>query len=346
MLNKIKNTVEETLKRHVSDMDRLYPFKKISTMLAESIKEFIGRPGKRVRPMLFVLGYLAFAKKPASGIYQSALSIELLHDFMLIHDDIIDKSDSRRGKPSMHKMLDNHLRMHKNIKFNGQDLAIVVGDIIYAMAIKSFLSIQEEPARKEKALNKLLDAVLYTGSGQFIEIIYGIKGIDRINKNDIYRIYDLKTAYYTFAYPLAIGATLAGASPGQIKKIFDYGLSLGRAFQIKDDILGIFGKEEETGKSTLTDLQEAKRTLLIWYAYNNSSKKDRSAITAVFSKKMVVRSDLDRMQKIIRASGALDYANQQISSAAARADKMIASLNTAKNIKNLLLEFYRKVLDL
>jgi len=346
MLNKIKNTVEAALKEHISDIDNIYPLKRISPLLAESIKEFIGRPGKRVRPVLFVLGYLAFARKPAPGIYQSALSIELLHDFMLIHDDIIDKSDSRRGKPSMHKMLDNRLKAHKGIKFNGQDLAIVVGDIIYAMAMKSFLSIKEDPARKEKALNKLLDAVLYTGGGQFIEIIYGIKKIDKINKDDIYRIYDLKTAYYTFAYPLAIGATLAGAAPEQIKRIFDYGLTLGRAFQIKDDILGVFGKEEETGKSNLTDLQEAKRTLLIWHAYNNSPKKDKAVITAVFSKKRVVRSDLDRMRKIIRGSGALDYANRQISSAAVKADKIIASLNTRANIKKLLAEFYRNILDL
>jgi len=346
MLNKIKNTVEETLRKHVSDIDRVYPFKRISPLLCESIKEFIGRPGKRVRPVLFVLGYLAFAKKPASGLYQSALSIELLHDFMLIHDDIIDKSDSRRGRPSMHKMLDNRLKLDKSVKFNGQDLAIVVGDIIYAMAVKSFLAVKEDPARKEKALNKLLDAVLYTGGGQFIEIIYGIKRIDKINKNDIYRIYDLKTAYYTFAYPLAIGATLAGAGPEEIKKIFDYGRVLGRAFQIKDDILGIFGDEKETGKSTLTDLQEAKRTLLIWYAYNNSPKKDQAQITAVFSKKKVDRSDLSRIQNIIRGSGALAYANKQISAAAVKADSIISSLNTGSNIKNLLSEFYRNILDL
>ncbi|MCK9594475.1 MAG: polyprenyl synthetase family protein [Candidatus Omnitrophica bacterium] len=346
MLNKIKNTVEEALKKHVSDMDGIYPFKRLSPLLGESIKEYIARPGKRVRPMLFVLGYLAFAKKPASGLYQSALSIELLHDFMLIHDDIIDKSDSRRGRPSMHKMLNNRLRLDKSVKFNGQDLAIVVGDIIYAMAIKSFLSIKENPVRKEKALNKLLDAVLYTGAGQFIEIIYGIKRIDKINKNDIYRIYDLKTAYYTFAYPLSIGATLAGAPEKQIKKIFDYGLILGRAFQIKDDILGIFGNEEETGKSSLTDLQEAKRTLLIWYAYNNSPKKDRSQISAVFSKKKVGRTDLSRMRQIIHGSGALAYAKGQISTAAKKADKIISSLGTGANIKKLLSEFYRNILSL
>ncbi len=140
---KIKNRIEQKLKKFIASLDRYYGLSKISLPLFHAIKEFSLRKGKRVRPTLFIIGYLGFTKKIAVGLYTSALSIELLHDFMLVHDDIIDKSDTRRGKPSMHKLFDKYLSGHKDNKFNGEDLAIVAGDVMYAMGINAFLNIQE-----------------------------------------------------------------------------------------------------------------------------------------------------------------------------------------------------------
>src|SRR4030042_1567895 len=105
MIKGIKNRIEKNLKSYIGDLDKLYSLSRISPLLAKNIKEFVLREGKRVRPILFIIGYLAYAKKQAPFLYRSAVSIELLHDFMLIHDDIIDKSDTRRGKPSLHKKL-------------------------------------------------------------------------------------------------------------------------------------------------------------------------------------------------------------------------------------------------
>jgi geranylgeranyl diphosphate synthase type I len=299
-----------------------------------------------VRPILFVLGYLAFAKKEARGLYQAAISIELLHDFMLIHDDIIDKSDTRRGRPSMHKMLNNYLRDKKNIKFSGQDLSLVLGDIVYASAINTFLAINEEPQRKEKALKKFIDATFYTGCGEFIELISGIKNIENITKDDIYKIYDFKTAYYSFAYPLSIGATLAGAKENDINKIFQYGLYLGRAFQIKDDILGVFGNEAKIGKSTLTDLQEAKKTLLIWHAYRYSHPKNQSEIKKVLAKKKVNNADLLQVRRILVTAGSLDYARQEISRCIRKAQELNSSCAMKSKYRDYLACYCRKVLKL
>ena len=103
---------------------------------------------------------------------------------MLIHDDIIDKSDKRRGKPAMHALLRNSLIQNNKIKFNGEDLAIVVGDVMYAMALDAFLAIRENLRRKESALKKLFLAALYTGSGEFIELLLGIKKIEKVAKTD------------------------------------------------------------------------------------------------------------------------------------------------------------------
>ena len=119
MLIKIKNKIEKELSRVVENINKTTSLKKASPLLYRAIKSFILRPGKRIRPTLFIAGYLGFAKKPAPNLYTSAISIELLHDFFLVHDDIIDKSDTRRGKPSMHILFSKHLAKYKNIKFSG-----------------------------------------------------------------------------------------------------------------------------------------------------------------------------------------------------------------------------------
>lgn len=344
MLNQTKFKLDKELISYASHLDRDYRLKVISPLLSAKIKEYILRPGKRIRPTLFVMGYLAYSRKPAKGLFRSALSIELLHDFMLVHDDIIDKSDLRRGKPAMHKMFNDHFAKMQNIKFNGQDLAIVVGDILYALAMDAFLAIKEKPERKEKALRKFVSAALYTGCGEFIEMVCGAKTIEEISRADIYKIYDLKTAYYTFAYPLSIGATLAGASEDQTKKIFEYGVYLGRAFQIQDDILGMFADEKKIGKSILSDLQESKKTLLIKQAYRNSSKSDRIQIKRILAKNKVEMQDLHQMRSLVKTSGSLDYAREEISRMTKKARGLCRGLKVCPKYKNFLSELCSQVI--
>ena len=346
MFLKIKKKIESELKSYIRHVDKAYTLNRTSPFLFQAIKDFISREGKRIRPILFVAGYLGFAKKDAPGLYRSALSIELMHDFMLIHDDIIDKSATRRGRPSMHTVFNNHLAGRQNLKFKGEDLAIILGDILYAMSLQAFLSIKEDKVRKEKAFRKLMDAAMYTGCGEFIELMFGLKGIDKISESDIYKIYDFKTANYTFASPLGIGAILGGAPDAEVQRLFRYGTYLGRAFQIKDDILGLFSEEKEIGKSILTDLQEAKLTLLIRNAYHHSDKKNRLAISHILSKKNVTKSDLLKIRKIIRSSGALDYARKQIIQCLKQAQALIRNSKMRTDYKSALTQYAQEILKL
>ncbi len=344
MFAEIKSKIDRELFKFISDIDRLYSLRRISPLIFKSIKDFMLRDGKRVRPILFVAGYLGFARRAASGLYTSALSIELLHDFMLVHDDIIDKADTRRNRPSMHRMLDNYLKDFKDTKFNGQDLAIIVGDIMYAMAIRAFLSIRENMERKERALKKFIEAAIYTGSGEFLELMYGLNDIAKINKESVYRVYDFKTAHYTFACPLSTGAILAGASQKQVKMLSDYGLYLGRAFQIKDDILGMFSEEKKLGKSCLTDLKEAKKTLLIWHAYNNGNRKNKLTIRRILSKRNVTRRDLSVMRKAIVESKSLIYAQDEIVAFLKKSQDIISSSEMKPRYKALLNDYAQEIL--
>jgi geranylgeranyl diphosphate synthase type I len=346
MIARIKNRIEQELIRYIRNVDKRYSLSKISPLLYGSIKNFLYRKGKRIRPTLFVVGYLGFAKKAAPGLYMSAVSLELLHNFMLVHDDIIDKSATRRGGPSMHEMLNRYLANYKNIKFTGEDLTIAVGDVMYAMALEAFLSINEDMLRKEAALKKLIQAAIYTGSGEFIELLLGAKNIDTITKEDIYKIYDLKTANYTFAAPLCMGALLAGAKKEQADILFNSGIYLGRAFQIKDDYLGLFGRERKTGKPDLTDLKEAKKTILIWYAYNKSQRKDRLAIKRIFAASKVSKNDLLIMRRIVSDSGALEYARKEINTLIRKAESLNARSKMLPPFKFALINYSKEMLKL
>lgn len=345
MFEQIKNNVEKSLRKYVSSLEDHHGLGRISPDLNPLFREYLLRPGKRVRPVLFCAGYLGFARKERPGIYTSALSIELLHDFMLIHDDIIDRSDTRRGLPAMHKVLEKRFCRQAEAKFSGQDLAIVAGDILYAMAVQTFLAIQEEPARKEKALRRFIDAAMFTGSGEFIELVYGATRMEDVREADIYKIYDYKTACYTFASPLSIGAILGGAPDADTRRLFDYGICLGRAFQIKDDILGIFGDEKKIGKSVLTDLQESKKTLLVFYAFRDSGEKDRRAIKRVFAKNSVTRDDLAAMRAVITRSGALAAATAEINACAKKAAALLERSSMRADYKRALAEYTRSILQ-
>ena len=346
MFLKIKNRIDQELCRYVRSLDKTHSLNKLSPLLSNNIKEFICRDGKRIRPVLFCIGYLGFSRKTPPGLYRSALSLELLHDFMLVHDDIIDKSDIRRGRPSMHVLLGRYLKTGKNLKFKGDDLAIVIGDVMYALALDAFLAVKEEPERKELAFRKLISAALYTGSGQFIELLSGSKPIEKITKEEIYKIYDYKTANYTFASPLTMGALLAGAKDTQIKKLFDYGMCLGRAFQIRDDIIGTFGERKKIGKSNLTDISEAKRTLLIWYAYNHCDRDDKTVIKKVFSGKKAGKKELLKIRRVLSATCSLNYARSQITSLLLKSERIIKTLEMRKDYRQALVNFSRKTLSI
>ncbi|MFH1752797.1 MAG: polyprenyl synthetase family protein [Candidatus Omnitrophota bacterium] len=344
MYIKIKKRLDRELNNFIKGVDRSYSLKRLSPILSKEIKGFLGGKGKRSRPILFIVGYMGFAKTAAPNLYKTALSLELLHDFFLIHDDIIDRSDMRRGRPSLHKRFGGYLAGQKGIKFTGEDLSIVAGDVVYAMAIDSFLSIKENAARKEKALKNFLQTTIYTGAGEFVELLSGIKTVKEIKKSDIYKVYDLKTAFYSFANPLTTGAILAGASQADIKRLYKSAIYLGEAFQIKDDILGMFAEENKIGKSSMTDLREGKKTILIWYAYHNTRKNDRDRISHILSKKNVGRGDLSKMRSILRESGALDYAKNEISILTCKGLRLLKLSHMKPKYKAFLLNYSKKLL--
>lgn len=309
MIEQTRRQIEKSLTAFTERIVDEYKLHLVHPSLYESIREFSLRKGKRLRPLLLILsykGYLPRGRRVHPSLYNSATCIELLHNFMLIHDDIIDRSNLRRGKPTLHRSLAKIIKTSDPEKL-GTDLGIIAGDIIYAFAIDAFLSIKEEPARKERALKYFIQTAAFTAMGEFIDTLHGVSPINKIKEKDVFLNYTLKTARYTFDCPLVTGAILAGAPEKDIKKLSELGIMIGQAFQIQDDIIGIFETEKNIGKSILSDLAESKKTLLVSHAYSHLKGKAKKEFLQIFNKPRKTYKDLMTVRKIFIEAGSLTY---------------------------------------
>jgi len=297
--------INKGLEQLFRDVDRRYRIRNLSPVLFNACRDFVLRPGKRIRPLLFLLAYKGYSKKRRpmdKHIYTASAAIELLHDYMLIHDDVIDRADTRRGKPTMHRVFDKKVTTLSKVKI-GESLAVIAGDILFAIAIESFLAVQEDPRRKEEALRRLVATAAYTGIGEFIDIIFGHTRLAAIRAKDVFNTYIYKTAKYTFECPLLMGAVLAGAVPAQLRTLSRLGLAAGQAFQIYDDFLDTFGTEKLIGKPVLTDLVESKKTLLAYTAYRRLKGRDKRRFQHLFDKTKKTPKDLKTFKHLILESG-------------------------------------------
>ena len=338
MIEKIKKQIEKSLVHFLEKVESEYRLKWASPILFASIKDFTLRPGKRIRPLLLILSYLGYSKakkKPSPTIYNASTCIEFLHNFMLIHDDIIDESSLRRGKPTLHKLLAKAVKTNNPDKL-GSDLSIVAGDIVYALAIDAFLLIDEDLLRKETALKHFIKTAAFTAMGEFIDIVHGVEKVQRISETDVFLNYTMKTAKYTFECPLVIGAILAGAGQKETSLLSRFGILIGQAFQIQDDILGIFGSQKNIGKSILSDIAEFKKTILVCHAYNTLKPKPRRKFLQDFSKEKKTYRDLVAIRKVFIDTGSLAYSLQKIQSFLTEAKIIFTKLRIKDSYRRLI----------
>ncbi len=201
-----------------------------------SLKSFLRRPGKRLRPLLFLLSYSLFDQRdapPPRAALRVAGALELFHAFALIHDDLIDCSESRRGKPTLHRALANDVT---NTERNAQSLALVLGDILFGFAMECFIDPELPRAQSMVAMRYFLRIAQETGMGQAAEIAHLDLPLSEVCESEIRQTYHLKTTRYTIECPLVLGAMLAGADDEARKSLCQFAKPLGLAFQIENDL--------------------------------------------------------------------------------------------------------------
>lgn len=338
MIATLREYMDRDMRDFLAEARERHGFGKISPLLFSGIEDFTTRGGKKIRPLLFALSYLGYTDKKEVSLkaaVRASLSVELLHDFLLVHDDVIDKSALRRGKPTLHKVYNARLGEKKTSTL-GSDLAIVAGDIIFALSVEALLDIDEPAPRKEAALREFMKAAALTGAGEFIDVVNSKRGIDEITRKDVFMTYDLKTAKYTFISPLVMGALLAGVANSETERLARLGLLLGRAFQIQDDLLDMFSSRKALGKPTLSDLDESKKTLLVWKAYHDLCPKDKKTLKRFLEKDNKCHKDLIAFRSLIKTSGAHTYCELMVRSLLNEAAVTLSSLAIKEEQKQLI----------
>lgn len=284
--------------------------------------------GKRVRGTLVKLGYELAHGTASSKILKPALAVEINQTAILAHDDIIDQSLTRRGKPTLYQALGG--------KHYGMSQAICFGDIGFFLAIQLLTESDFPSEYKNKALLIFTKTMLQTALGESLDIL--LPHDNYYLEDDVITIERLKTAQYTVVGPLQIGAVLAGADDTVLRAIRSYGEALGIAYQIQDDYLGIFADEKALGKTVGSDIKEGKVTLLITKAREVATKEQKAFLNEYYGNPNIRENDIEMIKMIFEETGAVRYAKEKAALFAGKAKEAIFAMQTTPAIQRLLLE--------
>ena len=270
--------------------------------LYEASRHLVDSGGKRLRPSMLLLAAEA-AGGEALALAPAAVSIELVHNFTLIHDDIMDNADVRRGRPAVHKIW-------------GQSGAILAGDTLYSKAFQVLGMTAASPERILGAMNMLSRTCTAICEGQWLDMEFESK--DRVTENEYMEMIEKKTGVL-YGASAGMGGLLAGASPEVVRALDEFGRLTGMGFQLQDDVIDLLTPEEVSGKKQGGDLIEGKKTLIMIHAFAND------IVVPVFSKKDASAEEIFRSISILEGSGSIEYARS-------RAEEMVAQGKRALDV--------------
>lgn len=339
-LEKFKNEFDLELENYLHSKESNY--KEVSPFVFQifkNITEFTLRGGKRLRPALLFHAYSLFGGNNKKEIIKLSVFVELIQSYLLIHDDIFDHADTRRGGATLHKIYEK-LSIERgwgDASHFGITLGILAGDIASQLANDLITNSDFIDGRKNKVLSIVSTLTTDVLIGQIEDFILSFK--TDYKEQDIEKIHSLKTVAYTFDMPLLAGAVLAGKNENDSDTIAlkEYAKFAGAAFQIRDDILGIFGDEEKTGKPSLSDIKEGKKTLLTLKAEENANKKQLSVIKNLLGKKNLIEKEAKAFREIIIETGALDYSKSKCQRYVDSAKNELGKIKIINNNKDFLI---------
>lgn len=327
-------------------------------LVKEAVCELIrmNSEGKFLRASLIALGYKSFSKENDTKYLPLTAAYETFQTSILIHDDIIDNADLRRGKVTIPKSYEKRFNEYeyKDKEFSSKSrhisdsLGICIGDLGFYLASKIMLDNYFEDKNFHNILNLYNKIVINTIKGEIIDVALPFK--EQYLKNitsesAVMEIYHLKTAWYSIIGPFSLGMALAGAEQDKIDKLEEILNNLGIAFQIKDDILGIFGCEDEIGKSASSDVSEFKQTILYAYLVENNVEMLKE-MNEFYGKESLTKEDINRVKAIFTESGALDYATEKMEKLFEQSKGMLDSIDFIQDDYKSILYGFMKYLDL
>lgn len=266
--------------------------------------------GKRLRPAFVWFTYRALGgTRTEEEALPLALATELLHTYLLIHDDVMDHADLRRGEPSAQvRFRDAHRArgLAGDAAEFGVSVAILLGDLAQTWAVEQVFALPVDGARRGELLAAFAAMCEEVIAGQYSELLVAGRRSrsGEVREDELLRVLQMKSGRYTAERPIQLGAILAGATAAATTALCRYGRSVGEAFQLQDDLLGTFGDPERTGKPVEADLKEGKLTILIHHALAAAPPADRETIAAALGDPDLDERQARRVQRLIEASGA------------------------------------------
>jgi geranylgeranyl diphosphate synthase type I len=263
-----------------------------------ALRSYVLRGGKRMRGALVVLGCEAAGGDRAWAL-DASVGMELLHAYLLVHDDFMDRDEVRRGGPTVHAAL----AQSTGSAHLGASLAVLLGSLCEAWALELVLA-APVPAERTAAAGRLLARALQevtVGQMQDLSAPLG----PELGAREVLAVQGMKTGSYSFDLPLRLGAVLGGANDAVLAALQRFALPLGQAFQIADDLLGTFGATELTGKPNSSDLREGKRTLLVARALEKADAGDAALLRAGLGKPDLDEAEADALREVLLRTGAV-----------------------------------------
>ncbi|HYH44346.1 MAG TPA: polyprenyl synthetase family protein [Thermoanaerobaculia bacterium] len=280
--------------------------------LIDGVSQLASYGGKRLRPALVYHTYLGCGGRSPEQVLPLALAIELLHTYLLIHDDIMDHAEVRRGQPAAHARF-RELHKVRGLQGDAADfgvsVAILLGDLAHGWAVELFAGVLAEagPRSRQAELRRCFGAMCQEVlGGQYQELLAAARrGTSRqAGEEELLSVLRLKSGRYTAERPIQLGALLAGAPPAQLDALCRYGAAVGEAFQLQDDLLGVFGDAATVGKPVGADLEEGKFTFLIFHALEAADPAQREALESALGRTGLERDEVDRLCGLLEATGA------------------------------------------
>lgn len=312
-LKRIQEDLDVRLKEYLSSsfLQESQTYHESTKVASDAYSDIVSRGGKRLRGAFVIKGYDMFKGESNPEIYKAAMAVELVHAYLLVIDDFNDMSNTRRGGPTAHKILEKY-HIDNKLKGNPFHFGISEATIIALAGQHSannlLLSMNFPLELVKKAIENVNDAINITALGQ-VRDIYN-QTADNLTSQDVLKVHEYKTSVYTYLNPIQLGAILAGATEEELSKLHTYTKPAGVAFQIQDDILGMFGDPKDTGKSNKDDLMEGKLTLLITEAMKNAKEDQKNEILQALGNRNLTNNQHKRVQDIIIQTGSLTYSKE------------------------------------
>lgn len=302
--------------------------------------------GKRLRGMFCYWGWRAAGQGESNAAVRAAASMELVHAAALVHDDIIDDSAIRRGSPSTHMALRHAVPESRDRDAASRALAMLVGDLLMAWAGQLFAACGLPGAYVARARPLWSTLARELVAGECLEVLRtGAETPATDAVRGAVEVARFKTAKYTVEHPLHIGGRLGGASEPLLRTFTAYGVALGEAFQLRDDVLAVFGDSALTGKSNFDDVAGAKPTALMACALEAADPSKRAELRGLLGRGDLGPADLERLRKILTVTRARERVETMIDARARAALRALARTSMPRQAADALRELVGAVVD-